>query len=99
MQGYEALGYCSSSNTAFVVRADALQRCNWLPMYSRAYHLALGQELKLQGFLSHYIPVPLAAGESLSLHSHCQQIVEQPVGFLWLLEGLALCDWQLCAFC
>lgn len=60
--GYEALGYCSPSNSAFIVRADALQKCNWLPMYSRAFHLALGQELKLQQFLCHYLNMPLAVG-------------------------------------
>ena len=60
--GYEALGYCAPSNSAFIVRADALQKCNWLPMYTRAPHLALGQELKLQQFLSHYLNMPLAVG-------------------------------------
>ena len=62
MPGYEALGYCSPSNSAFIVRADALQKCNWLPMYSRAFHLALGQELKLQQLLCHYLNMPLAVG-------------------------------------
>lgn len=65
--GYEALGFCSPSNSAFIVRADALQKCSWLPMYSRAPHLALGQELKLQEYLCHYINMPLAVGESLPL--------------------------------
>ncbi|KAL0033640.1 hypothetical protein WJX79_009306 [Trebouxia sp. C0005] len=60
--GYEALGFCSPSSSAFIVRADALQKCNWLPMYSRAPHLALGQELKLQEYLCHYINMPLAVG-------------------------------------
>lgn len=60
--GYEALGFCAPSSSAFVVRADALQKCNWLPMYTRAPHLALGQELKLQEYLSHYISEPLAVG-------------------------------------
>jgi len=62
--GYEALGFCSPSSSAFIVRADALQKCNWLPMISRAPHLALGQELKLQEYLCHYINMPLAVGES-----------------------------------
>ncbi len=62
--GYEAQGFCSPSSSAFIVRADALQKCNWLPMYSRAPHLALGQELKLQEYLCHYINMPLAVGES-----------------------------------
>ena len=61
--GYEALGYCAPSSSAFVVRADALQKCNWLPMYTRAPHLALGQELKMQDYLSHFINEPLAIGE------------------------------------
>ena len=61
--GYEALGYCAPSCSAFVVRADALQKCNWLPMHTRAPHLALGQELKLQEYLSHFINEPLAVGE------------------------------------
>ncbi|KAL3162306.1 hypothetical protein ABBQ32_009993 [Trebouxia sp. C0010 RCD-2024] len=60
--GYEALGYCAPSSSAFVVRADALQKCNWLPMYTRAPHLALGQELKMQDYLSHFINEPLAIG-------------------------------------
>jgi len=62
--GYEALGFCSPSSSAFIVRADALQKCNWLPMISRAPHLALGQELKLQEYLCHYINMPLAVGEN-----------------------------------
>ena len=61
--GYEALGYCAPSSSAFVVRADALQKCNWLPMHTRAFHLALGQELKLQEYLSYFINEPLAVGE------------------------------------
>ena len=61
--GYEALGYCAPSSSAFVVRADALQKCNWLPMHTRTPHLALGQELKLQEYLSHFINEPLAVGE------------------------------------
>ena len=61
--GYEALGYCAPSSSAFVVRADALQKCNWLPMHTRASHLALGQELKLQEYLSCFINEPLAVGE------------------------------------
>ena len=61
--GYEALGCVAPSPSAFVVRADALQKCNWEPTYSRASHVALGQELKLQGFLSHYVPDVLAVGK------------------------------------
>ena len=60
--GYEALGYVAPSGSAFVVRADALQKCNWHPTHSRAAHIALGQELKLQGYLSHYLPQVLAVG-------------------------------------
>ena len=61
--GYEALGYCAPSCSAFVVRADALQKCNWLPMHTRAPQLALGQELKLQEYLSYFINEPLAVGK------------------------------------
>lgn len=61
--GYEALGCVAPPGSAFVVRADALQKCNWLPTHSRAAHVALGQELKLQGFLSHYVPDVLATGQ------------------------------------
>ena len=38
----------------------------WLPMHSRASHLALGQELKMQQFICHYINVPLAVGRLLA---------------------------------
>lgn len=71
--GYEALGYVAPSGSAFVVRADALQKCNWHPTHSKAAHIALGQELKLQGYLSHYLRQVLAVGE-FALPPDCNQV-------------------------
>lgn len=63
--GYEAWGYGASANTAFIVRADALQAVNWFPTYSTDMGLALGIELKIARFLSKFHKEALVQGMSV----------------------------------
>ena len=61
--GYEALGAVCTVGTNYIVRVDALRKCEWLPTYSKAVHHAMGEELRLKGYLSFFLDEVLATGE------------------------------------
>ena len=53
----------STVGTNYIVRVDALRKCEWLPTYSKAVHHAMGEELRLKGYLSFFLDEVLATGE------------------------------------
>lgn len=64
LPGFEAWGYGASANSAFIVRADALQAIKWFPTYTLDLGLSLGIEFKIAKFLAKFHNEILVRGKT-----------------------------------